>query len=184
MKMAERIVMSVLLVCLISGGVWIYVGVQQKQQEVRDAVKRGDYERPIVTEERVVPAEDWRTIYPNTVQIRIGSTTVAASIADTLSSRIKGLSGTPFLPPSVVKLFAFGAPGNHSVWMKNMNYPLDILWAAEDGTVVHIEENIAPETYPEGFSSPVPAWYIIEANAGFVASSTIVLGDKVVLPKQ
>lgn len=104
-----------------------------------------------------------------------------ASIADTLPTRIKGLSGTPFLPDNVVKLFAFGVPGNHSIWMKDMNYPIDIIWVAKEGNVVHIEEDVSPDTYPESFSSPKQAWYVVEAKAGFVASSSLKIGDKVVV---
>jgi uncharacterized membrane protein (UPF0127 family) len=86
------------------------------------------------------------------------------------------------LPEHVVKLFVFGVPGNHSIWMKDMNYPLDILWVAEEGEIVHIEENVSPDSFPESFSSPTPAWFVVEANAGFVASNTIAIGDEVVLP--
>jgi len=189
MKIAERIVMVVLLFLLVGGGVWIYFAVQHEQQEVRYAVARGEYEIRDDPIKEVVQEEDWRAIYPNTIQILIGDVVVQASIADSLSKRIKGLSDTPFLPPQVVKLFAFGVPGTHSIWMKNMNYSIDIIWASEDGTIVHIEENVSPNTYSkespassESFSSPVPAWYVVETSAGFVASNTIAVGDKVVLP--
>ncbi len=182
MKIAERIVMSLLALGLVGGFVWIYFAVQASQQEVRDAVARGEYERPIDTSKPVVSEEDWRIIYPNTVTITIGGVPVEASIADTLSSRIKGLSGTPFIPDGVVKLFAFGVPGSHSIWMKDMNYPIDILWVAENGEIVYLKENISPETYPEAFSSPVPAWFVVEANAGFVTNNQIEVGDEVVLP--
>jgi uncharacterized protein len=105
-----------------------------------------------------------------------------ASVADSIPERIKGLSNTPYLPEGVVKLFAFGAEGEHGIWMKDMNYPLDIIWVAKNGVIVHIEERVSPETYPESFSSPKPAWYVIEANAGFVASSSLAVGDEVVVP--
>lgn len=184
MKIAERIVMVLILLFLLGGGAWIYFAVQYEQKEVREAVARGDYEIPDEPEEDFtdVEIEDWRSIYPVTVTMLIGDTPVEASIADSLPERIKGLSNTPFLPDNVVKLFAFGVPGSHSIWMKDMNYSLDIIWMAESGEIVHIEENVSPETFPQSFSSPIPAWYVVEASAGFVASNTISIGDKVVLP--
>lgn len=94
-----------------------------------------------------------------------------------MSERIQGLSDTPALPVDVVKLFVFGSGGEQAIWMKDMEYALDIIWADKEGKIVHIEKNVAPETYPKSFSSPVPAWYVIEANAGFVASSSIEVGD-------
>jgi uncharacterized membrane protein (UPF0127 family) len=65
-----------------------------------------------------------------------------------------------------------------------MNYSLDILWVAEKGEIVHIEENVSPDTFPKSFSSPKPAFFVIEANAGFVASSSIALGDTVIVPTE
>lgn len=177
MKIAERIVVVLLLLCLIGGGAWIYFAVQEDQREVREAVSRGDFEIPKETEQVEVAREDWRDIYPVTVPVTIGSIPLKASVAETMTQRIKGLSDTPFLPDDVVKLFVFGAPGSHSIWMKDMNYPIDILWADEEGVIVHIEENVSPDTYPKSFPSPVPAWYVIEANAGFIASSSVTLGD-------
>ena len=184
MKVAERIVIVLLLVAIFGGGYAIYYSVQEEQEEVREAVARGDFERPIEPEEEVVEVapEEWRSIYPNTIPILIGDTPVLASVADTMSSRIEGLSGTPFIPDNVVKLFVFGVPGNHSIWMKDMNYSIDILWADEDGTIVHIEENVSPESFPKSFSSPEPAWFVVETAAGFVATNTIKLGDSVILP--
>lgn len=184
MKITERIIMVALVLVLIGGGAWLYLSVQKKQQDIRDAVARGEYEIPIEDTERKESSDDWRTYYPDVVPVIIGSTTVQASIADSMPERIKGLSNTPYLPEGVVKLFAFGTEGEHSIWMKDMNYSLDILWVTKDGVIVHIEENIAPETFPESFASPKKAWYVIEANAGFVASSSIKVGDEVIVPKQ
>lgn len=179
----------VLIVCLlIGGGVWSYYAVVDKRAEFRERVANGEFEiRPeespaALTATTSEGQSDWRTIYPITVPIVIGAVPVQASVADTLSTRIKGLSDTPYLPENVVKLFAFGVPGSHSIWMKDMNYALDIIWADEGGTIVHIEESVSPETFPESFASPVPAWFVVEANAGFVARNGIVQGDSIVLP--
>ncbi len=184
MKIAERIVMVLLLVVLISGGVWIYFTVQYKHQQKLEAVARGEYEIPLESDERPVAPEEWRKIYPNTIKIQIGEVPVLASVADTLNTRMKGLSDTPFLPDGVVKLFVFGTEGSHSIWMKDMKYALDIIWVDRAGQVVHFEEVVSPETYPDSFSSPVPAWYVIEANAGFVASSSLAIGQTVLLPEK
>ncbi|HEY0964269.1 MAG TPA: DUF192 domain-containing protein [Candidatus Paceibacterota bacterium] len=191
MKIAERIVMVLIVLALIGGAVWFYVSVQEKQREVREAVARGDYEIPDAPEEPEVTEtsgtstapteEEWRRYYPTLLPVTIGSTTVMASLADSIPERIKGLSDTPYLPEGIVKLFAFGTAGEHSIWMKDMNYPIDIIWVSEDGTIVHHKDNVSPDTYPESFSSPRPAFYVIEANAGFVAKEGLKNGDKVVI---
>lgn len=188
MKNAERIVIVAIVLVLAGAGAWGYYAVQDKRTDYRARVANGEFEiRPdeqSLTGSAVTNSDqsNWRSIYPNTVPIMIGSVAVQASIADTMSSRIKGLSDTPYLPANVVKLFAFGVAGSHSIWMKDMLYPLDIIWAVEDGTIVHIEENVSPDSFPTSFASPTPAWFVIEANAGFVANEQISLGDKIVLP--
>jgi uncharacterized membrane protein (UPF0127 family) len=179
MKTAERIVLVAILLVLLGGALWFYLAYQHNRAELREAVARGEFEirTPTTSDDA-----EWKRYYPELVPITIGSTSVQASVADSLPERIQGLSDTPYLPDGVVKLFAFGAEGEHSIWMKDMNYALDILWVSKAGNVVHIEENISPDTFPESFASPKPAWYVIEANAGFVASSSIKLGDSVRVP--
>ena len=179
MKLAERITLVAILLALIGGGAWLYFALQYEHQEKLDSVARGEHE--IRKEEVEITEKNWRTIYPDTVEARIGSTTLEASVADSLGERIKGLSDTPFLPENVVKLFVFEVEGSHSIWMKDMNYSIDILWLDKDGLVVHYKENVAPETYPESFASPVPSWYVIEANAGFVKEHNIKIGDDFVV---
>lgn len=182
MKIVERVVIVLLFFCLIGGSAWIYFGVKQDRVDKRVAVQRGDFEirEPEPSE---LTSDDWRLIYPNTQLITIASTTVQASVADSLPERIKGLSDTPFLPENVVKLFVFGTYGRHEIWMKDMNYPIDIIWADSEGVIVHIEGDVAPETYDRGevFGSPVPAWYVVETVAGFVELHDISVGDKIAL---
>lgn len=181
MKTAERVVMVALLVALFGGVAWIYFAVQYNQAELRQAVADGKFEIPIedTTVSTTSDHSGWRTYYPVTVPIVIGSTTMKASVAENLPDRIKGLSNTPYLPEDVVKLFVFGTEGAHSIWMKDMLYALDIIWVTKEGEIVHIEENVLPETYPESFRSPTPAWYVIEANAGFSEKAGISTGDQV-----
>lgn len=175
--------MVLIVIALTGGFAWIYFSVQHKKQDVRDAVARGEFEIPLDNSESEVSPDDWSKIYPNVVPLTIGEIPVLASVAEDTPSKIKGLSGTPFLPDNVVKLFVFGAEGSHPIWMKEMNYPLDIIWVAKEGKIVHIEEDVSPDSYPDSFSSPIPAWYVVEANAGFVSKNTISIGEEVVLKK-
>jgi len=182
MRIAERIAMVAILLILIAGSAWLYFAVTYDQAEVRESVARGDYQIILESSETELEEKDWQVIYPNTVEVFIKDVPVRASVADDLPERIKGLSHTPFLPANVVKLFVFGAYGEHSIWMKDMNYAIDIIWATKEGEIVYLEEDVAPETFPESFASPIPAWYVVEAQAGFVANNQIELGDQIKLP--
>jgi uncharacterized membrane protein (UPF0127 family) len=181
MKTAERVVMILIVLALLCGAGWMYYTYQKGERELREAVARGEYEIPV--SEKKEDVNNWRTYYPEVVPIIIGTTTLYASVADSMPELIKGLSDTPYLPAEIVKLFAFGTDGKHAIWMKNMNYPLDIIWLTEEGKVVHIVEDVSPDTYPESFAPPVPARYVIEANAGLVASTSLAVGDEIVVPK-
>ncbi len=182
MKTAERIVMVFILFCFLGAVAWIYFSVQYQQKEIRDAVVRGEYEIPFVEkkEEKISP-ENWEKIYFNTIPVTIGGVSMLASVADTLDSRSRGLSKTPFLPENVVKILAFGSEGKHSIWMKDMEYSIDIIWVNKEGDILHIEEHVSPDSFPESFSTPVPAWYVVETNAGFVSDKGIKIGDKLIL---
>lgn len=154
----------------------IYDG--NKPPETTDSFTKGE-----VSGDGLDKDSPWQAIYPNTVPMQIGSTTVRASVASTWPERIKGLSDTPYLPENVVKLFDFDSLGLHSIWMKDMNYSIDIIWLDENGVVVYIVNGASPESYPAMFVPDTKAKYVVETVEGFVAKNNIVLGTTTVLPK-
>lgn len=131
------------------------------------------------TQAKEVTAE---TLFPDTKPIRIKDFTVKASIADSWPERILGLSNTPFLPEDTVKFFAFDSDGYHSIWMKDMNYAIDIIWTDENGSIVYIVSDATPESYPDTFTPDQPARFVIETVSGFVKKQQIAVGDKVEIP--
>ncbi len=122
---------------------------------------------------------NWQKIYPKTKTLQIAEVPVQASVAKTWAERIQGLSDTPFLPENVVKLFVFDSNGLHSIWMKDMNYAIDIIWVDEANKVIDIKRNATPESYPEAFTPKTEARYVIETATGFVDKNDINIGDTV-----
>ena len=65
-------------------------------------------------------------------------------------------------------LFVFKRSGRHGFWMKDMNFPIDILWL-RNGRVVYVAENVPP---PSSGETPVPitpaksANLVLELEAG------------------
>ncbi len=102
------------------------------------------------------------------VSVTIGKTSISATIADTDDKRVRGLSGRAELQPNEGMLFVFDEPGMHGFWMKDMNFPIDIMWIDEEFMIIGITENIATTTYPTLFYPPEPVKYVIEVSAGFV----------------
>jgi len=114
-----------------------------------------------------------------TTPLRIKGVDFMASVARIEEEKRQGLSGTSELPAGLVKLFDFEAEDQWGIWMKDMNYAIDIVWLDSEKTVVHIEEDVSPDTYPDVFKSSVPARYVIELQAGVVSVAGLVAGDKV-----
>ncbi len=111
--------------------------------------------------------------------ITLGGTPVTVDIADTQEKRVLGLSGRESIAEDTGMLFAFDIIGAHTIWMKNMNFPIDILWIDASNHIVHIEQNISPDTYPDTFSTPTPAAFVLELPADFTNIHAIQVGDSI-----
>ncbi len=115
-------------------------------------------------------------------ELQVGSTTVIADVADNPTLHAKGLSGREGLEEGTGMLFIFEEEGAQGIWMKDMQFSIDIIWLASDGEVITIASDVAPETYPKAFYADEPrAKYVLEVPAGFAAEAGLAEGDKVVL---
>lgn len=112
-------------------------------------------------------------------KIKIGDTLLDLEIADTQEKRIKGLSDRDNLRENTGLLFIFEKEGMHGIWMKNMNFPIDIAWLDKEKRIVHIEGNISPETYPKIFTSDKPSLYVLETESDFFSKNKIEIGHLV-----
>ena len=113
--------------------------------------------------------------------IQISGEDVKVSVANTLEARKMGLSGRNELGKHDGMLFVFDTAARYGFWMKDMRFPIDILWLSDDGKVLEMRENVRPATYPEVFTSNVPARYVLELPAWFVRDNNVAIGDIVKL---
>jgi uncharacterized membrane protein (UPF0127 family) len=100
--------------------------------------------------------------------------------ADTEQTREHGLSDRENLPTDTGMLFIFPNVGIQGFWMKDMHFPLDIIWIDEHKKVIGIASKATPESYPEVFMSPKPIQYVLEINAGKSADFGITTGTQLV----
>jgi uncharacterized membrane protein (UPF0127 family) len=91
----------------------------------------------------------------------------------------KGLSGRSTLQSDEGMLFIFEKADLHGIWMKDMNFAIDIIWLNEYGEVVHYEKNVVPETFPKVFAPSQLSKYVIEVSSGFIEREGIKIGDKI-----
>lgn len=118
--------------------------------------------------------------YPTRTVILPSDYKITAYRATTNEEREQGLSGTAYLSPRDGMLFEFPYENQWYFWMKDMSIPIDIIWISKDMTVVHIEENLSPDTYPESFGPPSNALYVLETASGVVKKTNLKIGDKII----
>lgn len=118
------------------------------------------------------------------VTLGIGGVDIHVDVADNLTRRTQGLSGRSTLPENTGMLFVFDRADVHGIWMRDMSFPIDILWLNDEMHVVHIKEDADPASYPEIFYPSVMARYVLEVPAGFLRTHNITLGDQVWLVQE
>ncbi|MGN6351023.1 MAG: DUF192 domain-containing protein, partial [Candidatus Nitrosocosmicus sp.] len=79
-----------------------------------------------------------------TSYVKIKSLVIYVDLAITPDQQAKGLSIKNSLNDSEGMLFPFDKPGDYSFWMKDMKFPIDILWIDANNKIVHIEKNLQP----------------------------------------
>ena len=145
--------------------------------------------------------------WPN-VTVSVGENDYHLLLADTRTHQIRGLSGRQDLGKWDGMLFVFADSGRHTMVMREMNFPLDIIWLKADtyqcdrgfslrafffppifpcsATVVDIAPEVTPEPgRPESLLTPyfsrVDATLVWEAAAGFMGKTGLKIGDQVSL---
>jgi uncharacterized protein len=116
--------------------------------------------------------------------VTINGYNISAFIADTDEKRTNGLSRVENLDKDQGMLFVFDYPSKQEFWMKEMNFPIDIIWIDENHTVIHIERSLEPcvTTFMcPSYSPSNNAKYVLETSAGFAESHSINLGSKAVI---
>ncbi len=134
-----------------------------------------------VTKDQVSPSIVFKRteeIKENNQTLFVGDTVIKIEIADTKQKRQQGLSGRSFLEPENGLLFVFDKLDFHGIWMKNMRFPIDILWFDADLRIVDIKKGAQPQSYPEIFYPQEPALYVLEVNTGFSEENSITVGEK------
>src|SRR3990167_6756905 len=117
---------------------------------------------------------------------------VQAEVVDSDAARQQGLMFRENLPEGLGMLFVFEDEGHYGFWMKNMKFPIDIIWIDKEKRVVDIKPNLSPcqevresfagedrEKSCEIFEPRAKALYALEVEAGFCRRNKIEIGDKV-----
>ncbi len=78
-------------------------------------------------------------------------------------------------------LFSYGYDDYHSMWMKNMKFPIDIIWIDYDNRIVEVTRDAKPCLWEPCavYRPPKKARYVLEVNTNFTEENNVIPGQKV-----
>jgi uncharacterized membrane protein (UPF0127 family) len=94
--------------------------------------------------------------------------TIEVQVADNADTRERGLMGASQLSRSSGMLFVFETNKPHGMWMKNMDFSIDILWLNQEKKIVEISSSLPPcqrEPCPI-YGSDTLSRYVLELSDG------------------
>lgn len=115
--------------------------------------------------------------------ITIDDNRLSVCMADTAEKQKNGLSGYKKMNDNEGMLFIFDGFQNYSFWMKDMNFPLDLIWISQNH-VVEISKNVPVQKGFEdkdlaSYQPSVPVDKVLEVNAGWSDRMMVNIGDKI-----
>jgi len=115
-------------------------------------------------------------------QVRFNDYCFEVEIAQNLAQRTKGLMFREKLEENQGMLFVFSSEKQHSFWMKNVSFPLDIIWLNENKEVVFLSPNNQPcNTLKCVTIKPSEnSKYVLEINGGMVDDIGLKIGDQLI----
>lgn len=101
-------------------------------------------------------------------------------LARTQDEQLRGLMEREKIEENEGMLFIFEKEDFYPIWMKNMRFPLDIIWLDQSGEVVYLQKNALPCVTDdcEIFWPIQKASYVLEVNAGVIDMTDVEVGER------
>lgn len=114
--------------------------------------------------------------------VRIDDMNITALLALTPEEQSTGLAIKETMKENEGMLFVFDTPKKYSFWMKDMKFPIDIIWLDSNKKIVHIEDRLEPCLFLLPCPSYAPATdslYVLEVVSNFTNKHDIRIGEQV-----
>ncbi|WP_425236165.1 DUF192 domain-containing protein [Ulvibacterium sp.] len=105
-------------------------------------------------------------------------TKIDIEIAETSYETETGLMYRKGMEEHQGMLFIFEDVRLHNFYMKNTEFPLDIVYVKDNMTIASFQENAQPLD-EKSLPSKVPVQYVLELNAGLVQKWGLKVGDSI-----
>lgn len=115
-------------------------------------------------------------------QVTIKDHSLLVELSQTAKQWEKGLSDRSTLGNLDGMLFIFPHYHIPVFWMKNMHFPIDMIWLS-DGKVIDITQNAKVETVDKlpTYSPRTPVNMVLETRAGWAEENGITIGDQLII---
>ncbi len=120
--------------------------------------------------------------FTKTASATINKQTFSILVAKTSKEKQIGLSEKKSLPQNEGMLFPFEKPEFYSFWMKNMKFPIDIIFINKNHIVTVYQNVQPPKSKDENliiYKPEEPVNTVLEINAGLSKKYNIKKGDEV-----
>jgi uncharacterized membrane protein (UPF0127 family) len=107
----------------------------------------------------------------------LGDGIFKVTVASTQTAREQGLSGKSELDADHALLMVFPSEDQWGIWMKNMNFPIDIVWMNKGKKVVYIQKNAPFDNQTTIYKPEKSALYVVELPAGTTSKKSIMVGE-------
>lgn len=122
-------------------------------------------------------------LYWPTATLQVKDQVLDVQVAKNHRHIIKGLGGKNNLGAYDGMLFVYGGTKKHAMVMRDMNFPIDIIWL-KNGVVVDIAAHVP--TQPEAAESELIRYYprteanaVLEVSAGWTKQYGLKIGDSI-----
>ncbi|MBI5400997.1 MAG: DUF192 domain-containing protein [Candidatus Yonathbacteria bacterium] len=114
---------------------------------------------------------------PASSSVLLGGQEIFVEIVDTPALQERGLSFREKLDTDTGMLFIFADAQPYGFWMKDMRFPLDIIYFDQKRKIVDVWEHADPASYPKVFTPRASAQFVLEVSAGFFAEHHLKTGN-------
>jgi hypothetical protein len=121
---------------------------------------------------------------PIAAQFKVNDRVIKLEVARTAQERWIGLMNRPRLDPNRGMGFAVSPPRNVEIWMKQMRFPIDIIFL-QNGRIKAIQKEALPcqtETCPT-YQAGTPIDQVIELAAGQSEQLGLKVGDELLVTR-
>ena len=112
----------------------------------------------------------------DTADVKTASKIYRLQIADSKDKQALGLGKRKTIGGDGM-IFPYAKPQRLCFWMKDMHFPIDMIWLGSDKQVLKVQADVSPDSYPRTTYCQDNTLYVVELDAGQAKADGIAVGN-------